>query len=122
MSNSAGIPQINLLYESPDGKNGFALKQHDRGRYEKDVLTLAKMSDFSSYFQNSRKMTETQSGGKTFYLKISDAKSQTAFGEQKYTAAAAFLTNDSVVELDYYGDKFLSQDELIKIILSLKAL
>lgn len=120
--NAAGIPQINLFYESAGGKNGLVIKQHDLARYEANVLSATSLPDLPAYFKKSRQMSEENRNGATIYLRVPQTKSQTVFGEQQYTGAAVLLTKDSVVEIGYYGDDPISQEELIKALLSLKPL
>lgn len=119
--NSAGIPQVNFLYETEDGKNGLVLKQYEISRYKNDVLGLLKAVDFPSYFKNHRKMNIVEKNGKTLYVNVSSTKTRTLFGEEKYIGSADLLRADSLIEVSYYGDSLISQDEILKILLSLKS-
>ncbi|OGH42643.1 MAG: hypothetical protein A3B53_00495 [Candidatus Levybacteria bacterium RIFCSPLOWO2_01_FULL_42_15] len=117
--NPGGIPQVNLFFQSDGGKNEYLLKQHDRARYESEALAAARMPDFETYFAGYRKMEAVQRNGKTIYVTIPTAKTRTAFGDLEYAAAGAFVTVDSVVELDYFGEDAISEEEMLKVLLSL---
>ena len=99
-----GIPQINYMFETPDGKNGLVLRQMDKSAFQKP--------------QTSTK--EIERDGKKIYIRIPTEKVRSVFGDMQYIASAQTLNDDSFILLNYSGEIPFSEEELIKILLSLK--
>ena len=115
-----GIPQVNYLFESSDGKNGLALRQMDRARYQKEILEKQSIKDFQTLFETQYGAKPIVRGGETIYIKIPAEKVRSVFGDTQYIASARMINADSIIELNYSGALPFSEGELIKILLSLK--
>lgn len=118
-----GIPQINYLFESTNGKNGLALKQFDQANYKKtmeEILKKTGFKDWPTFFATQFKAKPLERAGQTIYLSVPADKARSILGDLQYMASAHLVNDDSVVELNYSGEEAISEAELIKIILALK--
>ena len=115
-----GIPQANYLFESSDGKNGLVLRQIDKAGFQKEILQKQGIKDFQTLFETQFSAKPVKREGKTIYIKIPSEKVRSILGDMQYTAIARMENNDSLVELNYSGEVPFSEEELIKILLSLK--
>ncbi|MDO8570326.1 MAG: hypothetical protein Q7R97_01965 [Candidatus Daviesbacteria bacterium] len=105
-----GIPQVNYLFETSDGKNGIALRQMDKVRYQEKISEKQNMENFQTIEQN----------GKIIYIKIPVNQVRSIFGDLQYIASLRTTNDDSFIELNYSGTTPPSKEELIKILLSFK--
>lgn len=115
-----GIPQVNYMFESSDGKNGLVLRQMDKMRYQKEILGKGGITDFQTLFETQFSAKPVEREGKIMYIKIPVEKVRSILGDMQYIASAHMLNDDSVIELNYLGRVPFSEEELIKILLSLK--
>lgn len=115
-----GIPQVNYLFESSDGKSGLALRQMDKARYQKEILEKQGIKDFPTFFEMQYGAKPVERGGKTIYVKIPVEKVRSVFGDAQYIASARMINADSIIELNYSGATPFLEEELVKILLSLK--
>lgn len=115
-----GISQVNYMFESSDGKNGFVLRQMDKAGYEKEILGKQGIKDFQTLFETQFSAKPLEREGKTIYIKIPSEKVRSILGDMQYIASAHMVNDDSVIELNYSGTEPFSEEELIKILLSLK--
>lgn len=115
-----GIPQINYMFETSDGKNGLVLRQMDKMRYQKEILDKQGIKDFQTLFEAQFHATAITSGDKIIYIKIPTGKVRSILGDLQYTASAHIVNNDSIIELNYSGAVSFFKEELIKILVSLK--
>lgn len=124
VQNNIGIPQINYLFETTDGKNGFVLRQFDKTSYQKTMGELLKeqrgVKDFQAFFETQYGAKPIERDGKTMYIKIPLEQVRSVFGDLQYIASAHMVNNDSIIELNYSGNAPFSESELIKILLALK--
>lgn len=124
VQNNIGIPQVNYLFETSDGKNGLALRQFDKTNYQKTMGEVLReqegITDFQKFFETQYGATPIVRDNKTIYIKIPAEKVRSVFGDLQYIASAHLVNDDSIIELNYSGTVAFSQKELIKIILSLK--
>lgn len=115
-----GIPQSNLIYVRGNGEGALVFKQFDKARYKKDILDPEGIFDFNSFFKDRLKLTSTIRNGKEIYTSVSEEKKRTVFGDLEYMATGYFLEDDSLIQLNYSGAKPLTEEEIVKVILSLK--
>lgn len=118
-----GIPQVNYLFESADGKNGLALKQFDQAIYQKTMAELLKKTgfkDWPTFFAAQYQAKPLERAGQTIYLSVPAEKVRSILGDYQYMASAHLINGDSVIELNYSGDAALAEAELIKMILALQ--
>lgn len=120
IKNNTGIPQINYMFETSDGKNALVLRQMDKARYQKEILEKLGIKDFPTLFEIQFHATPTDLNGKTIYIRIPTEKVKSILGDAQYIASAHMVNNDSCIELNYSGEVPFSKEELIKILLSLK--
>lgn len=113
-----GIPQFNLLFSGGRGGDSLAFRQFDRMRYKTDILDTEKIPDFEVFFRERLKTALAKREDKNIYMSASGEKKRTVFGDWQYQAAGYFLTDDSLIQVNYSGEKMLAEEELIKIILS----
>lgn len=105
-----GIPQVNYLFETSDGKNGIALRQMDKVRYQEEIPEKQNMDNYQTIERDS----------KIIYIKIPVNQVKSIFGDLQYIGSLRMVNNDSFIELNYSGTMPPSKEELIKILLSLK--
>lgn len=115
-----GIPQVTYMFETADGKNGLVLRQMDKARYQKEILEKQGIKDFPTLFETQFGAKPIERDGKTIYTKVPAEKVRSILGDMQYTASAHMVNDDSFIELNYSGATPFSEEELIKIILSLK--
>jgi len=118
-----GIPQVNYLFASSDGKNGLALKQFDKAIYQTtmaEVLKKTGFKDWPTFFAAQYKAKPIERGGQTVYVRVPAEKVRSVLGDLQYIASAHLVNDDSVIELNYSGEAVFSEEELIKIVLALK--
>lgn len=120
LQGNIGIPQIDYMFETSDGKNGLVLKQFDKARYQKDVLEKFKIKDFQTLLKTELKSNPIERDGKMIYIRIPTEKVRSVFGDLQYIASAHIINDDSFIELNYSGEMPFFEEELIKIITSLK--
>lgn len=122
--NNIGIPQINYLFQTSDGKNGLVLRQFDKASYQKTMGEILKeqggIKDFQMFFKTQYGAKSIERDGQTIYIKIPTEKVRSVFGDMQYIASTHMVNYDSVIELNYSGSLPFSQEELIKILLSLR--
>lgn len=115
-----GIPQVNYMFETSDGKNGLVLRQLDKTRYQKDVLEKQGIKDFQTLFETQFHATSMEQKGKTLYIRVPKEKVRSILGDMQYIASVHLVNSDSVIELNYSGDIPFSKEDLIKMLDSLK--
>ena len=119
-----GIPQVNYLFQTSDGKDGLALRQFDKTSYQKTMGEALRqqegIKDFQKFFEAQYGTKTIERDGKTIYIKIPTEKVKSIFGDMQYIASAHMVNDDSIIELNYSGSTSFGEEELIKIILSLK--
>lgn len=115
-----GIPQVNYMFETSDGKNGLVLRQMDKARYQKEILEKQGVDDFQTFLETQLRAKPTERDGKRIYIRIPIEKVRSIFGDMQYIASAHMVNDDSFIELNYSGVIPFSEEELIKILLSLK--
>lgn len=114
-----GIPQFNLIFLDPTGKSSIALRQFDRTRFTTDILDAGKIGSFEDYFIRQQKTTLVSRDGINMYIFGSPEKVSSIFGDKSYTAQGFSLKDDSLTQINYAGENKFSEDELIRIFLSL---
>ncbi len=117
---NTGIPQVNYLFETSDGRNALVLRQMDKMGYQKEVLKKLGISDFQILFETQFRATLIARDGKTIYIRIPTEKVKSILGDAQYIAFAYMVNNDSFIELNYSGEVPFSKEELIKILFSLR--
>lgn len=115
-----GIPQVNYMFETSDGKNGLVLRQLDKTRYQKDVVEKQGINNFQTLFETQFHATSMEQNGKTLYMRMPTEKVKSIFGDAQYIASAHMVNEDSVIELNYSGEVPFSKEELVKMLNSLR--
>lgn len=115
-----GIPQVNYMFETSDGNNGLVLRQMDKARYQKEIFGKQGINDFKTLFETQFRAAAIERDGKTIYTRIPTEKVRSILGDLQYIASAHLVNDDSVIELNYSGTVPFSEEELIKILVSLK--
>ncbi len=115
-----GIPQVNYMFETSDGKNGLVLRQMDKARYQKEILGKQGINDFQTLLETQFSAKPIERDGKMMYIRIPTEKVRSILGDMQYIASAHMVNDDSFIELNYSGTIPFSEEELVKILLSLK--